>query len=281
MTHLLAVRTVSDDANFRIVEGLAYPFTGRDTYGTFFSARTNFEWGLFPDVDPTAATRAGQAPAFIRPATFHHGFDPEFGLTADGVRVGGWSPVRMDADGVWVRAQIDKRHRYYETRLKPLLDAGALGLSGGSAEHSVRIDSATGEVLDWPAYELALTPVESNPLAQLAARSADAFRIVTPAPAGETTDDTTPDPAIREGRRNSGTDQDRIQAMHDHASALGADCPGDASARSAEGAPEGEPATPALRIAMPAPEPPDDPLAQMQTQVVDDAVRAVVRRMTG
>jgi hypothetical protein len=46
----------------------------------------------------------------------------------------------MDADGVWVRAQIDKRHAYYESRLKPLLDSNALGLSGGSAEHSVRID---------------------------------------------------------------------------------------------------------------------------------------------
>lgn len=182
---LIAVRTVSETADVREIEGLAYPFKGRDTYGTFFSARTNFHWGLFPDAIPSATRDAGADARFIRPATFHHGFDPDFGLDVDGVRVGGWSPTRMDADGVWVRAQIDKRHAYYETRLKPLLDANALGLSGGSAEHSVRIDQRSGEVLDWPAYELALTPVESNPLAVIAARAdeiAATLRIVADVP---------------------------------------------------------------------------------------------------
>lgn len=173
-----AVRTVSEDDQHRTIEGLAYPFRGRDTYGTFFSARTNYHWPLFVDVDPTA-TRADAEPAFVRPMTFHHGFDTDFGLDLDGVRVGGWSPVRMDADGVWVRAQIEKRHAYYESRLKPLLDSNALGLSGGSAEHSVRIDQRTGEVLDWPAYELALTPVESNPLAQLATRAGETITILS------------------------------------------------------------------------------------------------------
>jgi hypothetical protein len=167
-TKLAAVRTVSETDDIRTIEGLAFPFKGRDTYGTFFSARTDFHWDLYPDVSP-AAVRAVDDAKFIRPNTFHHGFDPDIGLA----RVGGWSPIRMDADGVWVRAQIDKRNTYYENRLKPLLDAGALGLSGGSAEHSVRIDNRSGEVLDWPAYELALTPVEANPLAQIATRSAD------------------------------------------------------------------------------------------------------------
>ena len=157
----LAVRTVSETDDVRVIEGLAYPFKGRDTYGTFFSARTDFSWDLFPD--------SMTEPQFIRPLTFQHGFDSDFGLT----RQGGWSPVRIDDDGVWVQAQIDKRATYYATRLGPLLDAGALGLSGGSAEHSVRIDQRTGEVNAWPAYELALTPVESNPLAQIAARSAE------------------------------------------------------------------------------------------------------------
>ena len=173
-----AVRTVREDDDVRVIEGLAYPFRGRDTYGTFFSARTDFHWPLFPDTDPSGASRAGSAPLYIRPATFHHGFDKDFGLDSGGERVGGWSPVRVDADGVWVEAQINKRHQYYATRLAPLLDAGALGLSGGSAEHSVRIDQRSGEVLDWPAYELALTPVESNPLAQIATRAGDALRII-------------------------------------------------------------------------------------------------------
>ena len=162
-----AVRTVAETDDVRTIEGLAFPFKSRDTYGTFYSARTDFHWDMFPDVTP-GATRSEDA-KFIRPSTYHHGFDPEIGLS----RVGGWSPVRMDADGVWVQAQIDKRGAYYETRLKPLLDGGHLGLSGGSAEHSVRIDNHTGEILDWPAYELALTPTESNPLAQVATRAAD------------------------------------------------------------------------------------------------------------
>lgn len=172
-----AVRTVAETDDVRTIEGLAYPFRGRDTYGTFFSVRTDFHWDLYPDVVP-GATRSTEDPKFIRPNTFNHGFDPEIGLS----RVGGWSPVRMDADGVWVQAQIDKRGAYYATRLKPLLDGGHLGLSGGSAEHSVRIDNRSGEVLDWPAYELALTPTESNPLAQLAVRAAEtgaSLRIVS------------------------------------------------------------------------------------------------------
>ena len=401
-----AVRTVAETDDFRIIEGLAYPFRGRDTYGTFFSARTNFHWDLFPDVIPTA-TRA-ESPLYVRPATYHHGFEPAFGLE----RIGGWSPVRMDDDGVWVQAQIDKRKDYYATRIKPLLDANALGLSGGSAEHSVRIDQKSGEIMEWPAYEVALTPVESNPLAQIAARAGDAVRIVSEAATrrdiskeerdampdsdfagpnrsfpiaepeavkaaasslGRASGDSDPikakiiaiakrkgadfvaqlpkswtdegtksgvryDPSatdaatgagilgsilylidresdepdqvaqlqtaadsltewiaseraeigdeedvsmvdaamsgIRAGRRNSADDQTSIQGIHDSTVALGADCTGDASARSAEGAPA------AFRLTTGPAEPPDVVLAGMQTRAVDDAVRAVVGRLT-
>jgi hypothetical protein len=162
-----AVRTVSETDDVRIIEGLAYPFKGRDTYGTFFSARTDFAWDLFPDLIP--GVRDGD-PLFIRPVTYHHGFEPSMGL----YRAGGYSPVRIDADGVWVQAQIDKRQQYYATRLGPLLDSGALGLSGESAEHAIRIDERSGEVLVWPAGPLSLTPIESNPLAQVyAARAAE------------------------------------------------------------------------------------------------------------
>ncbi len=176
MNLLLAVRTVSETDDVHEIEGLAYPFRGRDTYGTFFSARTDYHWDLFPDVVPATdpAARSDGTPSYVRPLTFHHGFDADFGLE----RIGGWSPVRMDADGVWVRAQIDKRKAYYATRIQPLLAAGALGMSGGSAEHSVRIDQRSGEVLEWPAYELALTPVESNPLAQLATRAGETVTII-------------------------------------------------------------------------------------------------------
>lgn len=261
---LAAVRTVNETDDVHTIEGLAFPFRGLDTYRTFFSARTDFSWDLFPDVEPGAGE-----PLFVRPVTFHHGFDPEMGLA----RIGGWSPVRSDADGVWVRAQLDKRAAYYATRIKPLLDAGALGLSGGSAEHSVRIDERTGEIQSWPAYELALTPTESNPLAQLAMRAGDMAALVTIIAAGEGSEgaetpegmasildaaialhdahmasSTPPTPesqgelggllraarlmcdaepmvrAVRAGARNSAADLAAIQQMHDLSAEFGATC---------------------------------------------------------
>ena len=164
-----AVRTVSETDDIHVIEGLGIPFGGpfggRDTYGTFASARTDFHWDLFPDVVPSA-TRSDE-PKFIRPQTFHHGFDVKVGLA----RIGGWSPTRTDDDGVWVQAQLDKHQKHY-AKVRALLDKGALDFSVGSAEHSVRIDEKTGEWLDWPVYELALTPTASNPYAQIAARSA-------------------------------------------------------------------------------------------------------------
>lgn len=194
-TKLRAVRTVSETDDVRIIEGLGIPFggpfAGRDSYRTFASARTDFHWDLFPDLDPTVAARAaGDEPRFIRPVTYNHGFDEEIGLA----RIGGWSPVRVDAEGVWVQAQLDKRAKWYG-RVAALLDAdvagrGGLGFSSGSAEHAVRFDERTGEWLEWPVYELALTPTEANPLAVVAARAAAAGSLL----AG----DTTP-PATRRG----------------------------------------------------------------------------------
>jgi hypothetical protein len=175
---LRAVRTVSETDEVRIIEGLGIPFggpfAGRDSYGTFASPRTDFFWDLFPDVVPLTV-RAGDVDEvigearFIRPVTYNHGFDSDIGLS----RIGGWSPVRTDPDGVWVQAQIDKRAKWY-ARIAPLLDKNALGFSSGSAEHAVRFDERTGEWLEWPVYELALTPTEANPLAAIAARAAAA-----------------------------------------------------------------------------------------------------------
>jgi hypothetical protein len=175
---LRAVRTVSETDDVRIIEGLGIPFggpfAGRDSWQTFASERTDFHWDLFPDFDPSATRSAGEEPGYIRPVTYNHGFDKEIGLA----RIGGWSPVRMDADGIWVQAQLDKRAKWYG-RVAAMLDAdvagrGGLGFSSGSAEHAVRFDQRTGEWLEWPVYELALTPTEANPMATVAARAAAA-----------------------------------------------------------------------------------------------------------
>ena len=172
----LAIRTVSEDDNVHVIEGLGIPFGGpfrggRDSYGTHASPRTDFHWDLFPDREPDDPP--GIAARFTRPATFVHGFDPEVGLS----RVGGWSPVRTDKRGVWVQMQLDKHHAYYEA-LRELLGENALGFSAGSAEHSVRFDDRTGEWVEWPMYELALTPTPSNPWAAVAARTAEAAKVL-------------------------------------------------------------------------------------------------------
>ena len=170
---MTAFRTVREDDNVRVIEGLGIPFggpfNGRDSYGTYASARTDFLWELFPDSTPNDGTE----PRFVRPVTFEHGFDPTIGLR----RSGGWSPIRQDEEGIWVQAQLDKRAKYY-ARIAKLIDKDALAFSSGSAEHSVRFDERTGEWLQWPAYELALTPTESNPYATIAARTGDVFEIL-------------------------------------------------------------------------------------------------------
>ena len=237
-----AVRTVSEDENVRVIEGRAIPFggpfNGRDTYGTFFSARTD----LALDV-PTKVW-------------YQHGFDPDFRYDT----LGKVTSYRTEADGVWVQAQLDKRHRYYEERVKPLLDKQGLGFSAGSAEHSYREDAKTGELLSYPVHEISLTPTPSNPFAFIAARSeeitATLVRITAGVRAAEggvvPADGPTellvgePEiivPAVRAGARNSSADQGRTQQIHDLAAANGAMCPdsgepdADDAARSADDQP--------------------------------------------
>lgn len=156
----LAIRTVSETDDIHVIEGLiAYggPFRGRDSYQTFFSVRT--DWAL--DLHPEGV-----------PILMEHGFDPDFGLSPIG-RSMPTASFRTDADGMWVQAQLDKRHRYYATRVLPLLEASGVGLSQGSSEHSIRFDPLTREALVWPLQEISLTSTESNPWNVIAARSAE------------------------------------------------------------------------------------------------------------
>lgn len=163
---IVAVRTISEDDRWHVIEGLAVPFggpfSGRDSYGTFFSKNTDLGLATRTDV------------GIPIPLWYHHGLDPDFRFDT----IGSATPVRTDDDGVWVQAQIDKRHRYYETRVKPLLEANAVGLSGGSAEHSQKIAARTGEVLAYPLHEISLTPTEANPNAVIAVRADEIERIV-------------------------------------------------------------------------------------------------------
>ena len=156
-----AVRSVSEDDDHRVIEVRAVPFggpfNGRDSYGTFFSARSDLGLNDLP----------------IK-VWYNHGLDPDFKYSTIGQTIP--DTMRTAEDGVWVQLQLDKRHRYYESRVRPLLDhpdGPQVGVSAGSAEHSYRDDKRTGELLDYPVHEISLTPVEANPWAYVAVRSAD------------------------------------------------------------------------------------------------------------
>ena len=186
-----AIRTVSEDDDVHVIEGLIAfggQQNGRDSYGTLFSARTDFGFDLHPEGIPLL---------------YDHGFDPDFGMKPIG-RTMPTSTFRTDESGVWLQAQVDKHHKYYESRIRPaLLNGGAdgtglLGLSQGSAEHSVNIDMRTGDVMSWPTHEISLTPTRSNWFSLMAARSGETIRIVAALAEPESAGDD-PKPAVRSG----------------------------------------------------------------------------------
>ena len=162
-----AIRTVREDDDVHVIEGWGIPFVGPfagfDTYRTSARPTTDFHWDLFPDALPDS----GDAPQYTRPLTYQHGFDDAIGLR----RIGGWTPIRTDKKrGVWVQAQLDKHDDYYAA-IRELMDKDALGFSSGSVEHAARIDEKSGDWIDWPAWDMALTPTPSNPWATIAARA--------------------------------------------------------------------------------------------------------------
>lgn len=162
---LSAVRTVEETDEYQVVEGLlAYggPFNGKDTYGTFFSVRTDY--GL--DLHPSGI-----------PVLYNHGFDPDFRLSPIGMTMPTAS-FRTDKAGLHIQMRLDKSHPLYAARVRPMLDKHALGISQGSAEHSLDIDEKSGEVLTWPLHEVSVTPTEANPLSVITARSAEIIRVL-------------------------------------------------------------------------------------------------------
>ncbi len=153
----------SDD----IVEGLAVSFGGpfrgnSDLYKTRFdTADLHLDW--FPE----------------RPVLYHHGQDPAIRASV----IGAVRTVDItDYDeggrkGKWIRAQLDKRHEYFEA-IRSLVRDGALGWSHGTLDYLAEYDpparDGTRNVRSWPIVEFTLTPVEANPDAfAVAMRSAD------------------------------------------------------------------------------------------------------------
>jgi hypothetical protein len=144
------------DGTDNIVRGLAFPFggpfAGKDIHGETFGPDTELCLDWFPQG---------------RPILFHHGLD---GAVKTAV-VGRQTEVETDDEGVWVKAQLDKRSRYY-SRVRQLIDQQALGFSSGAMPHLVKTRK-DGLIERWPWVELSLTPTEANPHGVVYAVKAD------------------------------------------------------------------------------------------------------------
>jgi hypothetical protein len=143
-----AVKFVDDDET--VIRGLAIPFggpiKGKDIDGEDFGPDTDLCLEWFPDG---------------RPVLYHHGLNP---ATKTAV-VGRQTEIEVDDEGVWVKAELDKRSRWY-SRVKKLVDKGAVGFSSGAMPHLVKA-TKSGHITRWPWVELSLTPTQANPNAAL------------------------------------------------------------------------------------------------------------------
>lgn len=152
------------------------PFAGRDSYGTFFSPRTDLA------IEPDAPIKVW----------YQHGLDDALKFTSLGTA----TVTRTDAAGVWVRAVL--KDGPWLPAIRTLLDEGMLGYSAGSSEHSYREDPRTGELLAYPVHEISLTPAQSNPWAIVTSVSdMSAVRIIGSGPVVRIIPSTPPPVAVR------------------------------------------------------------------------------------
>ncbi len=146
------------DGSDTIIEGLGIPFggpfAGKDIQGETFTPQTDFCLDWFEK----------------RPLLYNHGLDGKIGTS----RVGDVIGHEMTDDGVWVRAQLDKRTKYYSI-VKQLIDAHGAGFSSGAVAYLSQ-RGKSGEIKRWPWFEMSLTNTEANPKAAVyAVKASDAL----------------------------------------------------------------------------------------------------------
>lgn len=141
-----AVKSLGNDR----IGGYAVMFgdaTATDLTGDYFTKSTDFWLDEIGDKIPML---------------YHHSI--ESATKSDPV-IGSWDVRRVDDVGVWVEGQLKRRHRYNKA-VQQLVDAGALGLSSGSAPNLVlkskKLGGAT-EITRWPIVEVSLTPEPAEP----------------------------------------------------------------------------------------------------------------------
>ncbi len=132
----VAVKALSSDV--AVVAGYGVLFGGEDLTGERFTHETDFLFDLVP----------------VKPVYYDH--------TLQDVKhqIGRVVHLDVDARGVWVEAQLDRRAAYVEEVLE-LVRQGALGYSSGSVLHLVRREGPV--IKAWPLVEFSLTPTPAEP----------------------------------------------------------------------------------------------------------------------
>lgn len=157
----------SDDT----IEGIGIPFggpiAGKDIQGESFTKSTDFCIDWFEK----------------RPLLYDHALNG----TIKTYKVGDVVAAESTDDGIFVKAELNKRGRYYNI-VRKLIDQQALGFSSGAVPYLVQTD-ANKNITRWPWFELSLTATPANPDAVVYAVKAsdaldhfDAANIEIPAP---------------------------------------------------------------------------------------------------
>jgi len=124
-------------ADAGIIEGIAAPFGSpdhRDAEGEWFSPRTDFALGWFAE----------------RPLLIGHGL----GVAGSEV-VGKVVAVEKRAEGLWIRAQLDRAGAHFG-RIRDALAKGLLSFSSATMPHLAKV-APNGAIEAWPLCEVSLT----------------------------------------------------------------------------------------------------------------------------
>ena len=150
-----AVKFVADSEDR--IEGLAIPFggpaDGKDLDGETFTKDTDLALDWFPEG---------------RPVLYNHGFDDSIGVQV----IGRQTAAKTTDEGVWVEAQLNRAHRYWD-KVKELVSDGKLYFSSGSVPHLVKT-TGDGVIKRWPWIENSLTTTPANPYATVSVKRATA-----------------------------------------------------------------------------------------------------------
>jgi hypothetical protein len=130
------------DGSDNIIEGLAIPFNAKDLDGDTFTPDTEFCLDWFPNEG--------------RPLLYHHGLNDTVKTSVIGRQIEKWT----DDAGIWIKAELDKSSRYW-SRVKELIDKGAVGFSSGAVDHL--FEGEGGRIKRWAWVEQSLTPIPANP----------------------------------------------------------------------------------------------------------------------